>query len=51
MRHPRFSVRAMSRFARFSEAERGITLLEILISMFVIAIGLLGVAAMLPLGE
>src|SRR5690348_13625331 len=39
------------RMAQNCSSRRGISLMEVLISMFVLAIGLLGVAALIPAGK
>ena len=41
----------MSTQSRTSRRRRGISLLEVLISMFVLAVGLMGVAALIPAGQ
>lgn len=39
------------RRSRFASTRRGVSLLEVLISMFVMMVGLLGVASLLPVGQ
>jgi hypothetical protein len=41
----------LSRKGRGEQAKRGISLLEVLISMFVLAVGLLSLASMVPVGQ
>ncbi|REJ96698.1 MAG: prepilin-type N-terminal cleavage/methylation domain-containing protein [Planctomycetota bacterium] len=50
---PSFRNAARSHAARVSAgpAQHGLTLMEVLISLFVLAIGLLGIAALLPVGQ